>query len=52
MYLYDLRLRQNGKAIFTKDGLGFDKTDLTEWWTDGYNRVKASPGRRRGRRTS
>jgi multiple sugar transport system substrate-binding protein len=41
MYLYDLYLRQNGKAFFTKDGLGFDKADLTEWWQDGYNRVKA-----------
>ncbi|MFC9644214.1 ABC transporter substrate-binding protein [Streptomyces mirabilis] len=41
MYLYDLYLRQNGKAFFTKDGLGFDEADLTEWWTDGYNRVKA-----------
>jgi len=41
MYLYDLYLRQNGKAFFTEDGLGFDKSDLTEWWTDGYGRVKA-----------
>ncbi|WP_262064054.1 ABC transporter substrate-binding protein [Streptomyces sp. STR69] len=41
MYLYDLYLRQNSKAFFTKDGLGFDKSDLTEWWTDGYGRVKA-----------
>ncbi|MGQ4420243.1 ABC transporter substrate-binding protein [Streptomyces sp. SAS_269] len=41
MYLYDLYLRQNGTAFFTKDGLGFDRADLTEWWTDGYNRVKA-----------
>ncbi|AWW40551.1 sugar ABC transporter substrate-binding protein [Streptomyces cadmiisoli] len=41
MYLYDLRLRQNGKAFFTDDGLGFDEADLTEWWTDAYNRVKA-----------
>ncbi|MFC3577100.1 ABC transporter substrate-binding protein [Streptomyces yaanensis] len=41
MYLYDLYLRQNGKAFFTKDGLGFDQSDLTEWWTDGYSRVKA-----------
>ncbi|MFB7333409.1 ABC transporter substrate-binding protein [Streptomyces adustus] len=41
MYLYDLYLRQNGKAFFDKDGLGFEQTDLTEWWTDGYNRVKA-----------
>jgi len=41
MYLYDLYLRQNGKAFFTKDGLGFDQSDLTEWWTDGYGRVKA-----------
>ncbi|PSM40021.1 ABC transporter substrate-binding protein [Streptomyces dioscori] len=41
MYLYDLFLRQNGKAFFTEDGLGFEETDLTEWWQDGYNRVKA-----------
>ncbi|WP_128378361.1 extracellular solute-binding protein [Streptomyces cavernae] len=41
MYLYDLYLRQNGKAFFTKDGLGFTEADLTEWWTDAYNRVKA-----------
>ncbi|MEU6604772.1 extracellular solute-binding protein [Streptomyces shenzhenensis] len=41
MYLYDLYLRQNGRAFFTEDGLGFDQADLTEWWTDGYNRVKA-----------
>ncbi|MER6350936.1 extracellular solute-binding protein [Streptomyces sp. NPDC001634] len=41
MYLYDLYLRQHSKAFFTKDGLGFDQSDLTEWWTDGYNRVKA-----------
>lgn len=41
MYLYDLYLRQNGKAFFTKFGLGSDRADLTEWWTDGGNRVKA-----------
>ncbi|MFG3290792.1 ABC transporter substrate-binding protein [Streptomyces sp. NPDC048179] len=41
MYLYDLYLRQNGKAFFTKEGLGFDQADLTEWWQDGYGRVKA-----------
>ncbi|WP_055617607.1 ABC transporter substrate-binding protein, partial [Streptomyces phaeochromogenes] len=41
MYLYDLYLRQNGKAFFTEDGLGFEESDLTEWWTDAYNRVKA-----------
>ncbi|MFI1442512.1 ABC transporter substrate-binding protein [Streptomyces fructofermentans] len=41
MYLYDLFLRQNGKAFFTEDGLGFAEADLTEWWTDAYNRVKA-----------
>lgn len=39
MYLYDLYLRQNGKAFYTEDGLGFDQADLTEWWADGYNRV-------------
>jgi hypothetical protein len=41
MYLQNLCLRQNGKAFFTEDGLGFDRADLTEWWTDGYDRVKA-----------
>lgn len=41
MYLYDLYLRQHGKAFFTKEGLGFDRPDLTEWWTDAYRRVKA-----------
>ncbi|MFJ2904962.1 MULTISPECIES: ABC transporter substrate-binding protein [unclassified Streptomyces] len=41
MYLYDLYLRQNGKAFYTDDGLGFDRADLTEWWTDGYRRVRA-----------
>lgn len=41
MYLYDLYLRQNGKAFFTKDGLGFSQADLTEWWQDAYSRVKA-----------
>ncbi|GGX91506.1 hypothetical protein GCM10010358_51830 [Streptomyces minutiscleroticus] len=41
MYLYDLYPRQNGKAFFTKDGLGFSQADLTEWRTDGCNRVKA-----------
>ncbi|HEY8979562.1 MAG TPA: extracellular solute-binding protein [Streptomyces sp.] len=33
MYLYDLYLRQNGKAFFTTDGLGFTEADLKEWWT-------------------
>ncbi|MFJ3161277.1 ABC transporter substrate-binding protein [Streptomyces kanasensis] len=33
MYLYDLHLRQHGKAFFTKDGLGFTEADLTDWWT-------------------
>lgn len=32
MYLYDLYLRQNGKAFFTEDGLGFTEADLKEWW--------------------
>lgn len=41
MYLYDLYLRQNGKAFFTEGGLGFQESDLTEWWTDAYSRVKA-----------
>ncbi|WP_137994924.1 ABC transporter substrate-binding protein [Streptomyces vilmorinianum] len=33
MYLYDLYLRQHGKAFFTEKGLGFTEADLTEWWT-------------------
>ncbi|MDX3381652.1 extracellular solute-binding protein [Streptomyces niveiscabiei] len=33
MYLYDLYLRQNGKAFFTADGLGFTESDLKDWWT-------------------
>ncbi|MFJ1667836.1 ABC transporter substrate-binding protein [Streptomyces bottropensis] len=33
MYLYDLYLRQNGKAFFTEDGLGFAEADLKQWWT-------------------
>ncbi|MFE7763301.1 ABC transporter substrate-binding protein [Streptomyces sp. NPDC057438] len=32
MYLYDLYLRQNGKAFFTEDGLGFTEADLKQWW--------------------
>ncbi|MDW8808387.1 extracellular solute-binding protein [Streptomyces scabiei] len=32
MYLYDLYLRQNGKAFFTADGLGFTEADLKQWW--------------------
>ncbi|WP_190081587.1 ABC transporter substrate-binding protein [Streptomyces longisporoflavus] len=41
MYLYDPYLRQQGKAFFTKDGLGFDEADLKEWWTKGYAGVKS-----------
>ncbi|MET9062347.1 extracellular solute-binding protein [Streptomyces antibioticus] len=41
MYLYDLYLRQNGKAFFTDSGLGFTEDDLTQWWEDGYKRVKS-----------
>ncbi|MFE3603266.1 ABC transporter substrate-binding protein [Streptomyces sp. NPDC059142] len=41
MYLYDLYLRQNGKAFFTADGLGFTETDLTQWWTKAYDGVKS-----------
>ncbi|MEU5113938.1 extracellular solute-binding protein [Streptomyces longwoodensis] len=41
MYLYDLYLRQHGKAFFTEDGLGFTQDDLTQWWEDGYKRVKS-----------
>jgi multiple sugar transport system substrate-binding protein len=39
MYLYDLYLRQNAKAFFTKDGLGFTEADLKDWWTKAYDGV-------------
>ncbi|QGZ52266.1 MULTISPECIES: ABC transporter substrate-binding protein [Streptomyces] len=49
MYLYDLHLRQHGKAFFTKDGLGFTEADLTDWWTRAYAGVRsgvhAAPGK-------
>ncbi|MFD5746912.1 ABC transporter substrate-binding protein [Streptomyces sp. NPDC127033] len=41
MYLYDLYLRQNGKAFFTADGLGFTEADLTQWWTKAHAGVKS-----------
>ncbi|MFE6890582.1 ABC transporter substrate-binding protein [Streptomyces sp. NPDC057694] len=41
MYLYDLYLRQNGKAFFTDTELGFTEDDLTQWWADGLKRVKS-----------
>ncbi|MEV2250253.1 extracellular solute-binding protein [Streptomyces sp. NPDC050147] len=41
MYLYDPYLRQQGKAFFTEDGLGFTEADLKEWWTKGYDGVKS-----------
>ncbi|MEU1052888.1 extracellular solute-binding protein [Streptomyces sp. NPDC005876] len=40
MYLYDLYLRQNGKAFFTEDALGFTEADLTDWWTKAERGVK------------
>ncbi|MET7656706.1 MULTISPECIES: extracellular solute-binding protein [unclassified Streptomyces] len=40
MYLYDLYLRQNGKAFFTQDGLGFTEADLTDWWTKAKKGVE------------
>ncbi|WP_328772882.1 ABC transporter substrate-binding protein [Streptomyces sp. NBC_00286] len=41
MYLYDLYLRQNGKAFFTEDGLGFTESDLKDWWTKAEKGVKS-----------
>ncbi|MFE5797229.1 ABC transporter substrate-binding protein [Streptomyces sp. NPDC056503] len=41
MYLYDLYLRQQGKAFFTTSGLGFTEADLTDWWTKAAARVKS-----------
>ncbi|WP_200300468.1 ABC transporter substrate-binding protein [Streptomyces adelaidensis] len=40
MYLYDLYLRQNGKAFFTEDGLGFAEEDLKAWWTKAEKAVE------------
>ncbi|WP_282692566.1 extracellular solute-binding protein [Streptomyces sp. CC208A] len=41
MYLYDVYLRQQGKAFFTTSGLGFTEADLTDWWTKAAARVKS-----------
>lgn len=42
MYLYDLVLRQHGKAFFTDDAeLGFTEADLEDWWNKNYARTKA-----------
>ncbi|WP_077797726.1 ABC transporter substrate-binding protein [Streptomyces sp. JHA26] len=41
MYLYDLYLRQNGKAFFTEGGLGFTEADLTRWWTRAEKGVQS-----------
>jgi multiple sugar transport system substrate-binding protein len=41
MYLYDLHLRQHGKAFFTPKGLGFTEADLTDWWTKALQGVRA-----------
>jgi multiple sugar transport system substrate-binding protein len=41
MYLYDLILRQNGKAFFTENGLGFTESDLIPYWTEAMKRVKS-----------
>ncbi|MFD6033894.1 ABC transporter substrate-binding protein [Streptomyces griseoincarnatus] len=41
MYLYDLYLRQNGKAFFTEDSLGFTEGDLARWWTKAEKGVRS-----------
>ncbi|WP_199547837.1 ABC transporter substrate-binding protein [Streptomyces sp. N35] len=41
MYMYDLYLRQNGKAFFTEKGLGFTEADLTDWWTKAERDTKS-----------
>jgi multiple sugar transport system substrate-binding protein len=42
MYLYDLYLRQHGKAFFTADKtLGFTEADLKQWWSDHLAANKA-----------
>ncbi|WP_328941317.1 extracellular solute-binding protein [Streptomyces sp. NBC_00250] len=41
MYLYDLYLRQHGKAFFSTSGLGFTEADLTDWWTKAHQGVES-----------
>lgn len=41
MYLYDLFLRQNGKAFFNEKGLGFTEADLEAWWGKAFDGVKS-----------
>lgn len=41
MYLYDLVLRQNGKAFFTEEGMGFGENELLPYWTEALTRVKS-----------
>jgi multiple sugar transport system substrate-binding protein len=42
MYLYDLVLRQQGKAFYAKDNkLGFTKDDLKKWWDDNLAEVRS-----------
>ncbi|MFF1835775.1 ABC transporter substrate-binding protein [Streptomyces sp. NPDC058231] len=41
MYLYDLVLRQNGKAFFTADGMGFSDAELLPYWTESLQRVRS-----------
>ena len=54
MYLYDLILRQNGKAFFTEDGMGFGEAELLPYWTEALERVKSglSPTPARSSRSS
>ncbi|MFJ8947148.1 ABC transporter substrate-binding protein [Streptomyces sp. NPDC102395] len=40
MYLYDLYLRQNGKAFFADGGLGFTEADLKAWWAKAEKSVE------------
>ncbi|MFJ1734082.1 ABC transporter substrate-binding protein [Streptomyces sp. NPDC088254] len=40
MYLYDLYLRQNGKAFFGDGGLGFTEADLKAWWAKAEKSVE------------
>lgn len=41
MYYYDLKLRQQGKAFFTENGLGFQESDLEAEWTEAMKRVRS-----------
>nr|WP_187283455.1 extracellular solute-binding protein [Streptomyces sp. t39] len=41
MYLYDLILRQQGKAFFTEKDLGFTESELAAYWDEAQKGIKS-----------